>query len=191
MATDSLHHLPLRLFGLKHIPAVPVTLDGLLGSLVRLGIRAEEVKQAAHGLNNVYTIGGETLPAFPFLFGPSSSGDAPAVRADGGVAAQVAPTEDRVDRAATARQELATLLAGHPGELLRVLLEKIGDEADARLAEAEGNGPTGGPTELPLEDPRQFSMSWTTFPDVYGAAGPLLEPFAATLTDPDAATRAF
>lgn len=133
MSTGSLHHLPLRLLGLRHVPAIPVTFDGLLGSLVRLGIRAEEVKQAAHGLNNVYTIGDTTLPAFPFLFGLSSSGGAPAVRADGGVAEQVAPTADRADRAAGARQELATLLAGRPAELLRVLLEQLGDEADERL----------------------------------------------------------
>ncbi|HEV7671180.1 MAG TPA: lipoxygenase family protein [Thermoanaerobaculia bacterium] len=192
MATHSFHQLPLRLLGLKHIPAIPVTLDGLLGSLVRLGIRAEEVKQAAHGLNNVYTIGGTTLPAFPLLFGTSSSGDAPPVQADGGVAAQVAPTGDRVDRAAQARQELATLLADRPGELLRVMLEKIGDEIDAKLEEEQAKSQAGGgPTELPLEEPQQFSISWTTFPDVYGAAAPLLEPFAATLTDPDAATRAF
>lgn len=192
MATDSFHQLPLRLLGLKNIPAVPVTLDGLLSTLVRLGIRAEEIKQAAHGLNNVYTIGGTTQPAFPFLFGTSSSGDAPAVRADGGVAAQVAPTGDRADRAAAARQELATLLAGRPAELLRVMLEKVGDEADAKLEEELAKGQAGsGPTELSLEDPQQFSISWTTFPDVYGAAAPLLEPFAATLTDADAATRAF
>lgn len=193
MSTGSLHHLPLRLLGLKNIPAIPVTFDGLLGSLVRLGIRAEEVKQAAHGLNNVYTIGDTTLPAFPFLFGLSSSGGAPAVRADGGVAEQVAPTGDRVDRAAEARQELATLLAGRPAELLRVLLEQLGDEADERLRAGLGSpsAPNDAPTALSLDDPKQFSISWTTFPDIYGAAAPLLDPFAATLTDPDAATRAF
>ncbi len=192
MPSASFHQLPLRLLGLKHIPAVPVTLDGLLGSLVRLGIRAEETKQATHGLNNVYTIGGVTLPAYPFLFGTSSSGGAPAVQADGGVAAQVAPTGDRADRAAEARQGLATLLADRPVELLRLLLEKVGDEVDAKLLTEQAKSQAGGdPTELSLDDPKQFSMSWTTFPDVYGAAAPLLEPFAATLTDPDAATRAF
>ncbi len=192
MPSDSFHQLPLRLLGLKHIPAVPVTLDGLVGSLVRLGIRAEETKQATHGLNNTYTIGGVTRPAYPFLFGASSSGGAPAVSADGGIAAQVAPTGDRADLAAEARQKLAALLADRPAELLRLLLEKVGEEVEERRLREPAQTEAGGDlTELSLDDPKQFSISWTTFPDVYGAAAPLLGPFAATLTDPDAATRAF
>src|SRR6185295_19324893 len=139
-----------------------------------LGIRAEELKQAAQGLNNVYTIGGVTSPAYPFLFGASSTGGPQAVRADGSVAEQVAPTGHRADRAAAARQELASVLAGQPADLLRLLLEKVGEEADAKLRARQAAAPAAttpaAPTALSLDDPKQFSMSWTTFPDVYGAA---------------------
>ena len=46
---------------------------------------------------------------------------------------------------------------------------------------------------LPLEDPKQFSLSWTTFPDVYALGEPYLDEWAATVdvTQPERATEAF
>jgi len=48
-------------------------------------------------------------------------------------------------------------------------------------------------TMLPLDDPRQFSLSWTTFPDVNAVGRPYLDEWAATVdvTQPDKATEAF
>ena len=56
------------------------------------------------------------------------------------------------------------------------------------------NGDAGDPlTALPLDDPKQWSMSWTTFPDVYSAGLPRLEGWAATVdvAQPDKASAAF
>jgi len=46
-------------------------------------------------------------------------------------------------------------------------------------------------TPRTLEKPAQFSMGWTTFPDVYGAGRRSLRAWAASLTDAEAATRRF
>ena len=42
-----------------------------------------------------------------------------------------------------------------------------------------------------LENPEQFAMGWTTLPDVQAWGRPHLSTWAATLTDPDVATRQF
>lgn len=66
--------LPLRLFGFPDMPAVPVALREIPGTLVRLGLRAVETKQSTEGLSNVYTLGDPavTAPAHAFLFGRGS-----------------------------------------------------------------------------------------------------------------------
>ena len=49
-----------------------------------------------------------------------------------------------------------------------------------------------GSTEaLSLERPKQFSISWTTFPNVFRSGRPHLSAWAASLNDADAATRQF
>jgi hypothetical protein len=52
-----------------------------------------------------------------------------------------------------------------------------------------GAAPSTG--ALSLESPRQFSMSWTNFPNVYETGRPFLRTWAASLTDADSATRQF
>lgn len=80
---DKVNQLPLRLLGLDGIPAVPVQIRGLIGSLLRLSVRAEETKQAMHGLSHVYTLGGVTGPAYTFLFGETDDESDPAPEAPG------------------------------------------------------------------------------------------------------------
>jgi hypothetical protein len=46
-------------------------------------------------------------------------------------------------------------------------------------------------TGLSLEQPEQFSISWTNFPNVYESGLPHLKAWASSLTDVDAATRQF
>jgi hypothetical protein len=59
----------------------------------------------------------------------------------------------------------------------------------ARAATAPAQAANTQP--LSLSSARQFSISWTTFPDVYGAGRPFLSTWASSLTNADSATRQF
>ena len=65
----NVHHLPLWLLGLKDIPAVPIQLEAMADTLLKLGIRTEQTMQAKQGLTNTYTIGGVTATGYEFVFG--------------------------------------------------------------------------------------------------------------------------
>lgn len=226
-ARRHIDHLPLRVLGFKDIPAIPVELDQVPGTLLRLGLRAEQTKQSTQGLSNVYTLGGVTAPAYPFLFGESSpsepategakprsllgrlvSGAKEAVEEAAGKVEDVLKdgaervlgalhlgrsgceqevVAHRADLAAEARAELERRLEASEEEVRELLRSKVADEDPRPLAATRQTALTS----LSLDDPRQFSMSWTTFFDVYRHASPLLEPFAAAIEDPDEASRAF
>ncbi len=66
---------------------------------------------------------------------------------------------------------------GVPGDLH----QNLGERSDA----------AGAPEPLSLERPKQFSISWTNFSDVYESGRPHLRAWAASLTDADSATRQF
>src|SRR5262245_46720501 len=61
--------LPLRELGLTNIPAVPVDIEGMVDTLVKLGLRSKQREQALQGLSKTFTIGGSTARAYAFLFG--------------------------------------------------------------------------------------------------------------------------
>lgn len=73
----SLFKLPLRLFGLKDIPAVPFDIGGSIDTLLRLDIRGHETEQALQGLTNEYTLDGQTARSYSFLFGGEAADEAP------------------------------------------------------------------------------------------------------------------
>ena len=155
-------HLPLRWIGLDSIPAVPIEIEGLIDTLLRLRQRAEEIQPARQGLYNTYRIGGLTAEAIEFLFG------------------------DQSDRTlAEALRSLAQLCEERPAKVASSLI--------GLLADRGGSGRPGeaAPTALPLELPDQWSISWTNYHDVYVDAVPLLPTWAATLSDPDQASREF
>ena len=97
------------------------------------------------------------------------------------------------------RTAYAFLFDGSSGlrnsEARSALAESLRKNPDGAAAAIQGNldrqadGATGEP--LSLEHPEQFSISWTNFPDVYGAGQPFLSDWAASLTDADAATKQF
>ena len=64
----------------------------------------------------------------------------------------------------------------HAGFVAQSLAAK--KEAEDLVGDAVGGG--DDLTALSLDDPRQWSMSWTTLPDVYGLGQPHLDEWAAT-----------
>jgi hypothetical protein len=160
----SLHHLPLRKLGFDNVPAVPVDLPGMGDTLVRLGVKVKQYQQALQGLGRTYTIGGTTERAYTFLYGNQQ------------------PDAKR----AAARERLHSFLRRNPLEIHAGLAAEKLDELDQEL-------PVSDLTTVSLDDPRQWSMSWTTLPDVYSLGQPRLDEFAATVdvTQPDRATEAF
>ena len=160
---DGIDHLPLRLFGLKHIPAVPIELDGLVDTLLKLRDRAEETEPARQGLSNRYTIGGVTADAITFLYG------------DGSDVAQQDALIDLLEVASHRPTRIAAALLG--------LLARIEDKARVTTPRS--------PSALPLDEPDQWSISWTNYHDVYRDALPQLPAWASTLTDPEEASRQF
>jgi hypothetical protein len=165
-----LPHLRLRELGLHNVPAVPVDLGGMLDTLLKLGLRAKQREQAYQALTKTFTIGGTTARAYSFLFGAQSADAQPAAARE------------------QAQAFLSNAAALSPSHLASTLQKQ-----DEELAHSS-NGAVADPlTTLPLEDPKQFSLSWTTFPNVYALGEEHLDEWAATLdvTQPEKATEAF
>jgi Lipoxygenase len=173
VARDQQFKLPrlhLRELGLDNVPAVPVDIAGILDTLVKLGIREKQCELAYQGLSRTFTIGGTTARAHAFLLG-----------------AQTADAQR-----AAARDNLRAFLDSNPLEIPPEALAERLKEQDEGLARAT-NGGGDQHTRLSLDDPKQWSMSWTTFPDVYSAGLPHLDDWAATVdvAQPEKATEAF
>lgn len=141
--SDHVAQLPLRKWGFVHCPGIPYWADAagdpdlvqIENTVALLGQRAEQGMPAYCGLDTPYTIGGQTLPAYTFLYG--------------------AP-----------------------------LPKECG------AADAEADPPTA-PTELALDDPSQFTLSWTTYQDVDKDSQDLVGPLSDTLTDKKKAEESF
>ena len=158
---SGISQLPLRAT-FPHLPAVPVDPAGVLDTLAKLAIRAEQEMQAKQGLTHKFTISGARRTAYAFLFGGATG----------------APQSD-------ARRALAQSLQEHPERAPTALYQHLLQQNNAAAAPA----PTT--KALSLEHPKQFSISWTTFPDVYESGLPFLRAWASSLTDADTATRQF
>ena len=160
--------LPLSIagFGLTNIPAIPIDLRETLATLVRLGLREEQTKQATQGFTNVYKIGDFENTGYTYLFGTGEKGTT------------------------SVRNQLMAKLENARGSedaMIETLVSELREMDVASTAETAAEAITA----LPLESPDQFSMSWTTFPPIYREAQPLQPGFEAVLTDVDAASRAF
>lgn len=157
--------LPLHELGLTSIPGVPVVVDQWLGTLVRLGEREIETRAATHGLTNLYTIAGQTATGHSFLYGGNA-----------------------VSARSAAREALAADLRAHPMFAAAKLFAKSAHGAAPVMPLATAPDPL---TQLALEQPEQFAMSWTTFLNIARDAQPHLAEWSATLTDPATAARLF
>ena len=167
----NISHLPLQSFGLDNIPAVPFVLTFMepLGTVLRLAMRGLETLTAKDGLSNTFTIGGFTGASSQFLFG-------------------TAP----IDPFTGAVHEIESLIASGIADLIQRILES--DRGPAGRQPAKSTRPLTGTSQippLPLDDPSQFSLSWTNFSNVYKNALPQLPVWASSLTSVDAATEQF
>jgi len=160
-----LPQLPARELGFNNAPAIPIDTAGMLDTSIRLSIRYKQRDQAFQGLSKTYTIGGKTARAHDFLFGKDL--------ADPNSEAQL--------------RGLRELLSRNTLEIIPTIVKGITSQTESLAT------PGGELTTLPLDDPRQFSISWTTFPNVQSLGAPHLDEWAATVdvTQPDKATEAF
>ncbi len=160
-----LPQLPTSELGLENVSAFPIDTAGMLNTLIRLSIRFKQREQALDGLSRSYTIGGKTARAREFLFGHQAL--------EAKEAAQL--------------KNLHGLLTGNTLEIVPTIVEGITSQTESKAT------PAGELTTLPLDDPRQWSISWTTFPDVQSLGASQLDEWAATVdvTQPDKATEAF
>ena len=160
-----LPQLPTSELGLENVPAFPIDMAGMVDTLIKLSIRFKQREQALEGLSRRYTIGGTTARAYDFLFGnvPLKAKEAEQVKG------------------------LQGLLKGNTMEILPTIVEGIVSQRESKAT------PAGELTTLPLDDPRQWSISWTTFPDVHSLGAPFLDEWAATVdvTQAAKATEAF
>ncbi|HEY3455521.1 MAG TPA: hypothetical protein VGK64_13025 [Bryobacteraceae bacterium] len=156
--------LPLRDFGLKNIPAVPLllTFSEPLLTLFHLARRSLETEPAKDGLSNRYTIGGQTASGHDFLFGRSSA-----------------------EELARATRELEGILGKGLDGIRQAIFQR--NAASENVLARDG----AALTALSLDKPEDFSISWTNYENVYQDAQPVLGKFAATLTSLDAADAEF
>jgi len=160
-----LPQFPTRELGLQNVPALPIDTAGMLDTLFKLSIRFKQREQALEGLSKKYTIGGKTARAHEFLLG--------------NVALDVKETEQ---------------LKGLRGLLTRNTMEIVPTIVEAVFSQRESKASPGGAlTTLALDDPRQWSISWTTFPDVQSLGARYVDEWAATVdvTQPEKATESF
>jgi len=158
--------LPLREHGLANVPAIPLDIVSMKDTLTRLAIKLKQREQALQGLSKTITIGGSTAPGYAFLFG----------------------REAPVTRPAAALERVRTFLERNPLGLLSSLVDKLKAQED-RLVRKAGDDLT----RRSLDDPKQWSIGWTNFPDAYSLGLPYLDEYAATLDvmQPEKASEAF
>src|SRR5262245_56216853 len=160
--------LPLRQHGLTNVPGVPIDIIGMVDTLIKLGGRLTRPAQALQGQSQTFTTVCATASAYSFLFGRE------AVVANGAVA---------LDR-------IRDFLSRNPLGIFSGLVDVLKDQEK----ELVGTPASGDDlTTRSLEHPDQWSMGWTTLPDVQSLGLPHLKEWAATLdvTQPDRATEAF
>ncbi len=203
-----MEHVPLRLFGLKEIPAVPIADPAyMVEMLSKLNARVKEVNFAVRGLSDVYTIGDEQATAQEFLFGKGvATNNLDAQNLD--IDLEASGQEDLAwDQNREARDNLKQLLDKDDKFVLNLLKEGsfyrsvdplARDKFDA-LVEPAGNEfastslmPDGKLlTNLSLTEAKQWAISWTNFDNVLPEAAPKLPELAAGLTNADEASKQF
>lgn len=164
-----IHHLNLQKRGLVHIPAVPYTLNlgKMIKTLLNLTSREKEMQQAQNGLSNTYEIDGHSENGFTYLYGEEGH-------------------KKRQEALEKLKDSLKHPLLGR--KRLEDHLDHVPKDIDSIHV------PVGKHqlTQLSLEKPKQFSMSWTEEGGIFKRASEqFLTSWAATLETPEQATQQF
>lgn len=160
-------HLPVKKI-YPHVPAIPVSIIDTVDTLGRLLIRTFQTKQSMMGLSNQYQIDGHTSYGRDFLYNRE-------IRSR------------QITNYTRMKQALGSV---SPVNFAGVVMDVVKSDVSAASNWLRNTDPL---TSLAIESPDQWTISWTTFPEVYQNAkqAGLDREYAATLTDADAATRAF
>lgn len=170
---NHLNHLPLNcwLFGLKDIPAVPYSVGQALECLGQLAGREQQVKQAKSALSNEYTIDGTEATGYQFMYQKESQ-------------------KSHV-HASDARQEKFNKTGRNTFRFGQELVIQnfpsfhLGKRNKKKMHDSQPL------TSYSLDKAEQFTMSWTTFPNVYEEGQKNLASWVASLESADEATKQF
>src|SRR5262245_11131940 len=121
-SSNKIPQLPIRELGLKHVPALPVDVVGMVDTLRKLSVKLEQRKQALQGLGKTFTLGGSTNRAYNFLYGAQ------------GADAQAAAVNERL------RKFLRDARSHNPLEILPRLMDKIKGQDNESVDDIGGNG---------------------------------------------------
>ncbi len=164
---NNIYQLPLQELGFQCMPAYPIELKSIAETLVNLFERIKEIQQAKHGLITQYTIKGVTANAYTFVYG-------------------VKDNRNKETSLASLRQEIKneTLFRFQDADFIKEKLNPTKKIIDAIKPNTL--------TDLHLDSPEQFSISWTTFGGIYDyGKQKTLKKWANTLLDAQAATDVF
>lgn len=155
----------LRLLGLGSVPALPVSLKDLLETLAKLAKRAKQAESAIDGLSDTYTIDGREAEGRQFLYG-----------------------EGKFEELQDNTSAMLTALEDNPLHLMSELKNNLEED----LWEIENSWKHDNQlTDLSLDDPSQWTISWTHFDDVRAKALPHESDWVQAFSDPEKATELF
>ena len=160
--------LDLKSKGLTEMPAVPVIKLETLETIVKLGLRNEEMKMAKSGLSNKYVFNGQEQTAYRLMYDNKTM------------------SKEKEER------ELLTKVVKSLSHESMLKLDNINKHEQKLPARNASNAGTTF-TNLFLEDASQFSMSWTNYYNIYEEAVKkgLDKEYPQILTDKKAATDQF
>ena len=168
MRHNKYKRLPLEAWdaNLDAVPAMPVPtmLDEWLDTLLKLAGREESSKQAKFALSNTYSIQHHTATAYQFMYGKDTETDI-----------------------LTSRQEHIKVIEDNVKSFQKQIFKEVFHQEHTWSPDMHSDELT----TLSLEQPDQWSMGWTTFPDIYHQAQGHLSTWAATLSDVKVANEQF
>jgi hypothetical protein len=166
---DTIEKLPLDRNTYKNVPAIPISLKEIPDTLFKLTERSYATTQAKAGLSNTYTIKGITANGYSFLYSDERK-------------------TENINRRYALRKEIQRIAIPRVGNLI------LSVGLDERLGKNGYKNPMPQGTalnQLSLDEPRQFSISWTTFYDIYNGSQPYLPTWADTLSSVPTANKEF
>ncbi|MBE2225126.1 MAG: hypothetical protein IAF02_26550, partial [Anaerolineae bacterium] len=203
-----MEHVPLRLLGLKDVPAVPIADPTyMVEMLSKLNARVKEVNFAVQGLSDTYTIGDEQATAQEFLFGKvTATSSLGAQNLD--IDPETIGQEDLAwDQNREARDNLQQLLDKDDKFVLNLLedgsfyrsvnpmarsrFDALVEPADNEFASNSLMPNANLLTNLSLTEAKQWAISWTNFDNVLPEAAPKLPELEASITSADEASKQF